>query len=133
MLEEKRRPSTWPVYRSGNMAPCVLRFHDDPGHWVQKIYTWSYAMPLSDRPSSLAEIGRMLRDLQRLTGTTSQEIIEELVFQILMTRFPDVASGTLTPPEETRLRREADELTDFFCEALDLASAAEGRKDAQHP
>src|SRR3989338_3070714 len=37
MLEEKRRPGTWPVYRSGNMAPCVLRFHDDPGHWVKKI------------------------------------------------------------------------------------------------
>lgn len=89
-------------------------------------------MPLSDRPSSLAEIGRKLRDLQRLMGTTYREIIEELVFQILMTRFPDVASGTLTPAEETRLRWEADELTDFLCDALDLVASTQGGGDAQH-
>lgn len=89
-------------------------------------------MPLSDRPSSLAEIGRMLRDLQRLTGTTSQEIIEELAFQILMGRFPGLASGTLSPAEETRLRREADELTDSLSDALEFASSKHGGRDAQH-
>ena len=89
-------------------------------------------MPLSDRQSSIPEFAGTLHDLKDLMGTSSQEIIEELAFQILMNRFPGLASGTLSPAEETRLRREADELTDFLCEALDLASAVQGGKDAQH-
>lgn len=89
-------------------------------------------MRLSDRQSSIPEFARKLTDLQHLTGTTSQEIVEELAFQILMNRFPGLANGTLSPAEETQLRREADELTDFLCEALDLASAAQRGKDAQH-
>ena len=89
-------------------------------------------MPLSDRQSSIPEFARKLTDLLHLMGTTSQEIVEELAFQILMTRFPDLAAGALSPREETRLRREADELTDFLCEAMDLAPSLEGGKDAQH-
>ena len=89
-------------------------------------------MSLSDRQSGLAEIGRMLLDLQRLMGTSSQEIIEELAFQILMNRFPGFASGTLSPAEETRLRREADELTDSLCDALEFSSSEHWGRDAQH-
>lgn len=89
-------------------------------------------MSPQDRQSALPEFGKMLRELQHLMGTTSQEIVEELAFQILMTRFPDLAAGALSPREETRLRREADELTDFLCEAMDLAPSLEGGKDAQH-
>lgn len=89
-------------------------------------------MPLSDRQSSIPEFARTLHDLKDLMGTSSREIIEELAFQILMNRFPGLASGTLSPAEETRLRREADELTDFLCEAMDLAPSLEGGKDAQH-
>lgn len=89
-------------------------------------------MSPQDRQSALPEFGKMLRDLQHLMGRSSQEIIEEIVFQILMTRFPDLAAGPLSPREETRLRRQADELTDFLCEALDLAPSVDGGKDAQH-
>lgn len=89
-------------------------------------------MPLSDRQSSIPEFARTLRDLRDLMGTSSQEIIEELAFEILMNRFPGLASGTLSPADETRLRRETDEMTDFLCEALDLAPSVDGGKDAEH-
>lgn len=89
-------------------------------------------MSLSEHQSSIPEFGRMLLELQHLMGTSSQEVIEELVFRTLMTRFPGLASGTLSPGEETRLRREADELTDYLCDALDLASSKQGGGDAQH-
>jgi hypothetical protein len=89
-------------------------------------------MSPSERQSSIPEFARMLRDLKDLMGTSSQRIIEELVFQILMTRFPDLSSGNLSPAEETQLRREADELTDFLSEALDLSPSLEGSKDAEH-
>lgn len=89
-------------------------------------------MSPQDRQSSLSEFGKMLRELQLLMGTSSQEIIEELVFRVLMIRFPGLASGTLSPADETQLRRETDELTDFLCEALDLAPSLDGGKDAQH-
>jgi hypothetical protein len=89
-------------------------------------------MPLSDRQSSIPEFAGTLHDLKDLMGTSSQEIIEELAFQILMNRFPGFASGTLSPAEETQLRREADELTDYLCDALDHASSAQGGGDAQH-
>lgn len=89
-------------------------------------------MPLSDRQSSIPEFARKLTDLQHLTGTTSQEIVEELAFQILMNRFPGFASGTLSPAEETRLRREADELTDSLCDALEFSSSEHWGRDAQH-
>lgn len=89
-------------------------------------------MSPSSRQSFLPAFGKMLRELQRLMGTSSQKNIEELVFRILMDRFPGLASGTLSPAEETRLRRDADELTDFLCEALNLSPFVEGGNDAEH-